>query len=65
MQLRYHSTVYYRLIAINLDIIRAMIYDVAIVGAGIEGSAAGYYLTNSGMKNVLLLEQVRIVFLSS
>ena len=33
-------------------------YDVVVTGAGIEGSAAAYYLRNKGL-NVLLLEQVQ------
>ena len=35
-----------------------MIYDVIVVGAGIEGSSAAYQLAKKGKKNVLLLEQV-------
>ena len=34
------------------------IYDVIIVGSGVEGSATGYYLTSRHTKNVVLLEQV-------
>ena len=34
-----------------------MAYDVVVIGAGIEGSAAAYYLLKKGL-NVLLLEQV-------
>ena len=37
-----------------------MIFDVVVIGAGITGSAAGYYLVTNGTKNVLLLEQVYI-----
>ena len=37
-----------------------MIYEVIVIGAGVEGSATGYYLTSRGTKNVLLLEQVRL-----
>ena len=33
-------------------------YDVVVIGAGIEGSAAAYYLRKKGL-NVLLLEQVQ------
>ena len=34
-------------------------YEVVVVGAGIQGSATAYYLTQKlGIKNVLLLEQV-------
>ena len=33
------------------------IYDVIVVGAGIEGSATAYYLSKQG-KTTLLLEQV-------
>ena len=36
----------------------AVVYDVIIVGAGIEGSSAGYNLVKRESKNVLLLEQV-------
>ena len=32
-------------------------YDVVVVGAGIEGSATAYYLLKKGL-HVLLLEQV-------
>ena len=35
-----------------------VMYDVIIIGAGIEGSAAAYYLTSKSNKKVLLLEQV-------
>ena len=35
------------------------IYEVAVVGAGVEGSATAYYLTSRGTRPVLLLEQVR------
>ena len=39
-----------------------MIYDVLIIGAGIEGSATGYNLVkNESAKNVLLLEQVSLL----
>ena len=34
------------------------IYDVIVIGAGVEGSATAYYLTSRHTKNVLLLEQV-------
>ena len=37
----------------------AHLYDVIIIGAGVEGSATGYYLTSRHTKNVLLLEQVK------
>ena len=33
-------------------------YDVIIIGAGVEGSATGYHLTSKTSKKVLLLEQV-------
>ena len=33
-------------------------YDVIVVGAGVEGSATAYQLINNGVKRVLLLEQV-------
>ncbi len=36
-----------------------MIYDVTVLGAGVEGSSTAYYLTKkAGVKKVLLLEQV-------
>ncbi len=40
-----------------------MIYDVIIIGAGIEGSSTGYNLVKNkaDCKNVLLLEQVIII----
>ena len=35
-------------------------FDVAVLGAGVQGSATAYYLARkSGIKKVLLLEQVR------
>ena len=34
------------------------IYEVIIIGAGVEGSCTGYYLTSRCTSNVLLLEQV-------
>ena len=34
------------------------VYDVIVVGAGVEGSATAYQLINNGAKRVLLLEQV-------
>lgn len=36
-----------------------MVRGVIVVGAGIEGSSAAYSLIKKGMRNVLLLEQVR------
>jgi sarcosine oxidase/L-pipecolate oxidase len=33
------------------------VYDVVIVGAGIEGSCVGYYLSSTGTSNVLIIEQ--------
>ena len=36
------------------------VYDVIVVGAGVEGSATAYYLASRYTKNVLLLEQVEI-----
>ncbi len=37
-----------------------MIYDVLIIGAGIEGSAAGYNLVkNEPDKRIVILEQVK------
>lgn len=37
------------------------IYDVIVVGAGIEGSSTAYQLAKQG-KRTLLLEQVNLVF---
>jgi len=34
-------------------------YDVAVIGAGVIGSAAAYQIAKSGAK-VVLLEQVRV-----
>ena len=35
------------------------VYDVAVLGAGVQGSATAYYLAKkAGVKNVLLLEKV-------
>ena len=34
-------------------------FDVIVVGAGVEGSATAYQLINNGAKRVLLLEQVQ------
>ena len=34
-------------------------YDVAVIGAGVIGSATAYYIAKRGA-NVVLLEQVRI-----
>ncbi len=34
------------------------VYDVIVIGAGVEGSATAYYLTSRYTNNVLLLEQV-------
>ena len=39
--------------------ISSSVYDVIIIGAGIEGSSTAHYLTSRGTQNVLLLEQVR------
>ena len=39
------------------------VYDVIVVGAGVEGSATAYYLASRYTKNVLLLEQVEISLL--
>ena len=35
-----------------------MIFDVIVIGAGINGSASAYELRNNQHKNTLLLEQV-------
>ena len=34
------------------------LYDVIVVGAGVEGSSTAYHIAKSGGKKVLLLEQV-------
>ena len=34
------------------------VYEVAVLGAGIMGSATAYYLVSRGIRPVLLLEQV-------
>ena len=34
------------------------VYDVVVVGAGVQGSFTAYHLVRSGVKRVLLLEQV-------
>ena len=36
------------------------VFDVIVVGAGVEGSATAYQLIKNGAKKVLLLEQVKI-----
>ena len=36
------------------------VYEVAVLGAGVEGSATAYYLASRGIRPVLLLEQVKI-----
>ena len=38
--------------------VRRGLYDVIIVGAGVEGSAAAYHCVKQGAERVLLLEQV-------
>ena len=35
-----------------------MLYENIVIGAGIEGSSAAYYLVKTGLKSVLMLEQV-------
>ena len=35
------------------------VYEVAVLGAGVVGSATAYYLASRGTRPVLLLEQVR------
>ena len=34
------------------------VHDVVVVGAGVQGSFTAYHLVHSGVKKVLLLEQV-------
>ena len=36
----------------------SILFDVIVVGAGVEGSATAYQLIKNGAKNILLLEQV-------
>ena len=36
------------------------VFDVIVVGAGVEGSATAYQLIKHGANRVLLLEQVKI-----
>ena len=36
------------------------VFDVIVVGAGVEGSATAYQLIKNGAERVLLLEQVKI-----
>ena len=36
----------------------SQVFDVIVVGAGVEGSATAYQLIKNGAKRVLLLEQV-------
>ena len=43
----------------SADTVSSSIYDVIVIGGGIEGSSTAYYLTSRGTQNVLLLEQVR------
>ena len=38
------------------------IFDVTVVGAGVEGSATAYYLSSRYTINVLLLEQVSLLY---
>ena len=40
----------------------SVVYDVIVVGAGVEGSATAYQLIINGAKRVLLLEQVLHVY---
>ena len=35
-----------------------VLYDVIVVGAGVEGSSTAYHVARKGGKRVLLLEQV-------
>ena len=38
------------------------LYEVAVVGAGVQGSSTAYYLAKKlGVNNVLLLEQVPLL----
>ena len=41
----------------------SVVYDVAVIGAGVTGSAAAYQIAKSGAK-VVLLEQVAIIILA-
>ena len=38
------------------------VFDVCVIGAGVEGSSTARYLTSRG-KKALLLEQVRVIVL--
>ena len=44
----------------NLMASDSTLFDVIVVGAGVEGSATAYQLIKNGAKRVLLLEQVGI-----
>ena len=35
------------------------VFDVIVIGAGVEGSATAYQLIKTGAKKILLLEQVK------
>ena len=39
---------------------RTDVYEVVVIGAGVEGSATACYLASRGTKPVLLLEQVSL-----
>ena len=42
------------------SVVNSDIYDVAVVGAGVQGCSTAYFLAHKlGVKKVLLLEQVR------
>ena len=40
------------------SVVEPVVYEVAVLGAGVEGSATAYYLASRGTRPVLLLEQV-------
>ena len=43
----------------HLHVRMTEVYEVAVLGAGVMGSATAYYLASRGTRPVLLLEQVR------
>ena len=45
----------------TIQMTSSTVFDVIVVGAGVEGSATAYQLIKNGAKRVLLLEQVSIV----
>jgi len=37
------------------------VYDVIVIGAGIEGSSTAYHIANKGTRKVALVEQVCVI----